>query len=107
MKGELRRKEAELVAAAEELNIKRGRLSGFDRWLRVWFTIAFYNRGWNMAGDFYVCDMAEDRAKAFQEGWLACLKELDTPLVQPAWSVHQPLVADPDLCPKPYLSILL
>ncbi|GFY87511.1 pectin lyase-like superfamily protein [Actinidia rufa] len=35
------------------------------------------------ADGFYVRDVAEDRAEASHEVWLACLKELGTPLQHP------------------------
>ncbi|GFS37699.1 hypothetical protein Acr_00g0053530 [Actinidia rufa] len=57
--------------------------------------------------DFYVHDAAKNRVEAFYKGWLACLKEIDTPPEHPRWSVVVPPVAYPDPKPNPYSLILL
>ncbi|GFZ07011.1 hypothetical protein Acr_18g0011810 [Actinidia rufa] len=54
-----------------------------------------FDRAFERAGDVYERQLAELRPGIFQEGWLACLKELQIPLDHPAWSSPAPLVQLP------------
>ncbi|GFS37066.1 hypothetical protein Acr_00g0049540 [Actinidia rufa] len=49
-----------------------------------------FDRAFKQAGDVYERQLAELRPGVFQEGWLACLKELQIPLDHPAWSSPAP-----------------
>ena len=65
-----------------------------------------YNQGINRAGDNYNKQLAELCPNIFQEGWLACLKEVVIPSNHHAWSWAPPEVElmDP---PKPYYPFVL
>ncbi|GFZ01113.1 hypothetical protein Acr_14g0007480 [Actinidia rufa] len=54
-----------------------------------------FDRAFERAGDVYERQLAELRPGVFQEGWLACLKELQIPLDHPAWSSPAPPVQLP------------
>ncbi|GFS40462.1 hypothetical protein Acr_00g0068690 [Actinidia rufa] len=54
-----------------------------------------FDRTFERAGDVYERQLAEFRPGVFQEGWLACLKELQIPLDHPAWSSPAPPVQLP------------
>ncbi|GFY92773.1 S-adenosyl-L-methionine-dependent methyltransferases superfamily protein [Actinidia rufa] len=51
-----------------------------------------FDRAFERAGDVYEKQLAELRPGIFQEGWLACLKELKIPPDHPAWSSPAPPV---------------
>ncbi|GFY88775.1 hypothetical protein Acr_06g0007150 [Actinidia rufa] len=54
-----------------------------------------FDRAFEQAGDVYERQLAELRPGIFQEGWLACLKELKIPLDHPAWSSPTPPIQLP------------
>ncbi|GFZ09871.1 hypothetical protein Acr_21g0004700 [Actinidia rufa] len=49
----------------------------------------------------------EDKAEAFNQGWLACLKELNIDSDHSAWFATRPPMAYPEPCLEPYFAILL
>ena len=55
------------------------------------------NHGYNQADDSYERQVAKLRPSIFQEGWLACLKELSTPMDHPTWTTPAPEVELPNL----------
>ncbi|GFZ15663.1 hypothetical protein Acr_25g0000720 [Actinidia rufa] len=58
-----------------------------------------FDRAFERAGDVDERQLAELYPNIFQEGWLACLKELQIPLDHPAWSFPAPpvqLLASPE-----------
>ncbi|GFS33964.1 hypothetical protein Acr_00g0031480 [Actinidia rufa] len=59
------------------------------------------------AKEFYIRDMDKKQADTFQEGWLACLKEICTPSNHSAWVAMRPLVAYPNPHQKLYSPILI
>lgn len=65
-----------------------------------------FDRAFERAGDAYEKQLAELRPGVFQEGWLACLKELKVPLDHPAWSSPAPPVQLPP-SPERYSPIVL
>lgn len=65
-----------------------------------------FDRAFERAGDVYERQLAELRPGVFQEGWLACLKELKIPLDHPAWSSPAPPVQLP-ASPERYSPIVL
>ena len=65
-----------------------------------------FDRAFERAGDAYEKQLAELRPGVFQEGWLACLKELQIPLDHPAWSSPAPPVQLPS-SPEQYSPIVL
>ncbi|GFZ18291.1 hypothetical protein Acr_27g0000300 [Actinidia rufa] len=50
-------------------------------------------------GGGYRALIVEDRADAFYEGWLVCLKELGTPFDHPVLVAAKPPMAYPNLSP--------
>ncbi|GFZ00552.1 hypothetical protein Acr_14g0001870 [Actinidia rufa] len=56
-----------------------------------------FDRAFERAEDVYEKQLAKLRPGAFQEGWLACLKELEIPLDHPAWAFLAPPVQLPPL----------
>ncbi|GFZ15615.1 hypothetical protein Acr_25g0000240 [Actinidia rufa] len=54
-----------------------------------------FDRAFERAGDVYERQLAELRPGVFQEGWFACLKELQIPLDHPAWLSPAPPVQLP------------
>ena len=54
-----------------------------------------FDRAFERAGDVYKRQLAELRPDIFQEGWLACLKELKTSLDHPAWASPAPPIQLP------------
>ncbi|GFY86368.1 hypothetical protein Acr_05g0000070 [Actinidia rufa] len=65
-----------------------------------------FDRAFERAGDVYERQLAELRPGVFQEGWLACLKELQIPLDHPAWSFPALLVQLP-ASPERYSPFIL
>ena len=75
LEGELRKWEEKLATtavAAEELKKKKeGEIAGLCQVAHDPIYQRIYDCGWNRVNNLYVCDAAEDRAKAFHEGQLA------------------------------------
>ena len=65
-----------------------------------------FDRAFEQAEDVYERQLAELLPGIFQEGWLACLKELQIPLDHPAWSSPAPPVQLP-VSPERYSPINL
>ncbi|GFZ09193.1 hypothetical protein Acr_20g0010010 [Actinidia rufa] len=54
-----------------------------------------FDRAFERAGDVYERQLAKLCPDIFQEGWLACLKELKIPLDHPSWSSPAPSIQLP------------
>ena len=65
-----------------------------------------FDRAFDRAGDVYEKQLAELRPGVFQEGWLACLKELKISPDHPAWTSPAPPVQLP-ASPGRYSPIML
>ncbi|GFZ14403.1 hypothetical protein Acr_24g0005930 [Actinidia rufa] len=65
-----------------------------------------FDRAFERAGDVYERQLAELCPGVFQEGWLACLKELKTLLDHPAWASPAPPIQLP-ASPERYSPIIL
>ena len=68
------------------------------------FRKVFYH-GYKRAGNSYEKQVAELHPGIFQEGWLACLRELETPFDHPAWTA--PTLALPIELPNPLVAYSL
>ena len=65
-----------------------------------------FDRDFNRIGDYYLRQVPELCVGMFQEGWLTCLKVLDTLVEHPTWVVVLPeaILLDPL---EPYLPMIL
>ncbi|GFS41437.1 hypothetical protein Acr_00g0074320 [Actinidia rufa] len=76
-----------------------GRLSSSTKWPKALSTSGFMTAAGIGPGEFYIRYVAKELANAFHEGWLAYLKELDTPTDHLAWATTKPSVAYLDPSP--------